>query len=437
MVVITLSLIGNLQQLDLSLILQRIEACAKTGLLVIKQGKQRLELYFRNGRLVCTGPTRAYATLADRLLQDGLITPQALEAVQYVVGSAQPGDTRMAWTLVDLGYVTHEDLRSWASIEAAKVIQALLLEKQGEIYFEDDVQPPPERLLVSLEVTPLLQANAQANDTPPHSPAISARSLELAQDLLSEIKNEAPALLSGAQLIGDALSFITTQQDEGTGSSLNLLADSVQFTSLPLAPPLQVSMPLPPMRINVSFMRPEMVLMPLDLSALREQNPQLQITPEQWRIFTRADGHTTLGDICRSLALPAEPVCQVAGELIALGLAHAIMPAQMPMYEMSPVSRDLQAAGLGNGYVAPGYAAAPAQPWAALSPAAEVAPPNTAPVPNPQDTQSQWGNGGNGATFVPGHGWVTGSQPLQPLQPGSSLSTAPVNTSYARVGQNG
>ena len=115
-------------------------------------------------------------------------------------------------------------------------------------------------------------------------------------------------------------------------------------------------------------MRPEMVLIPADLSSVREQNPQFQLTPEQWRLLTRVDGQTSLQIICQALTLPAEVVCRVAGELIAQGLLRIITPAMPVPFELSPVSRDMITSGLGNGYVSPGAAATIVQPWVALAP---------------------------------------------------------------------
>jgi len=179
-------------------------------------------------------------------------------------------------------------------------------------------------------------------------------------------------------------------------------------------------------------MRPEMVLLPLDLSALRHRNPQVQITPEQWRLLTRVDGRTSLQLICQELAMPSNLVCQLAGELIALGLIQVSMPMhQAPMDELSPVSRELITAGLANGYIAPGYAAIPSQPWAAITPTTETLPPYSSSS-IPFETKSQWGNGGNGATFVPGQGWIAAPQPLQPLQPSGPLYTT--HNVYAYVG---
>jgi len=101
-------------------------------------------------------------------------------------------------------------------------------------------------------------------------------------------------------------------------------------------------------------MTPEMVLVPTDLSSMREQNPRVQLTPEQWRLFTLADGCTSLKMACQALGVTGELVCLIVGELIALGLVHVTLPSAVPVNELSPVSRDLVASGVSNGYLTPG-----------------------------------------------------------------------------------
>ena len=131
-----------------------------------------------------------------------------------------------------------------------------------------------------------------------------------------------------------------------------------------------------------------------------------------------------------------ELLCQVAGELIAEGLIYLTTPGPQPQtYELSSVSRELAASGLGNGYVAPGYAAMTAPPWSSAVPAPPVMAPDVQSQfssPVQFETESQWGNGGNGATFVPGRGWIASPQPLQPLQPGGPLGSH--SGIYAQVG---
>ena len=122
-----MSLIGTLEQINLTNVLQRVEAYAKTGMCVIRQGAQRVELYFGEGRLICIGPVRADATLGERLVEAGVISPQALQAALGFMEAEEFSEMRLALTLIDLGYVDHETLRSWAEQQAIEVLQLLFM----------------------------------------------------------------------------------------------------------------------------------------------------------------------------------------------------------------------------------------------------------------------------------------------------------------------
>jgi hypothetical protein len=430
------SLIGNLDQLNLALVLQGIESYAKTGLLVIKQEEQWVELYFRDGRLMCIGPMRVNATLGDRLLQAGVISPSALQDVFFAAGTVQPGETRIALTLMDLGHVSHESLRAWAMKEASAVISVLLTWQSGELFFEDGLQPPADRLLVALSPAALLPATPPIAVTPqsPQKTQIETTS-PVIQGLQRPVAPSDPhpaTLLSVSQLIAETPSvFSSASSSEASLSPLNMFSDSDAYALPPLTPPMRVTAPLAPIHIDSAFfysLRPEMVMIPVDLSSLRQQNPQLQLTPEQWRVLTRADGRTSLQSACQELGMSSDSISQVVGELVVLGLIQISLPLQSPAKELSPVSRELIMAGLANGYVAPGSAASTAQPWMAITPTTDAFSPSFGSS-FPFETKSQWGNGGNGATFVPGQGWIANPQPMQPLQAGGPLYTT--NGAYA------
>jgi len=443
------SFVSTLEQLRLLEVLPRIEAHSKTGLLSVKQETQRVEFYFRNGKLMCIGPVRANAPLEERLLQAGVISSEALQESQRTIGP-QPGETRLVINLMDLGYTSRDDLRAWATQEACDVLRVLLQWRSGEVQFEDNVQPPNDRLLVALSPAALLAANVLPlpllTPEPPPARVTEVPSVQQVSPPQAQLQPTFPASalvptapvfafseMSGhssiSQLIANMPGFADVlPTPESPRPTADVLFEENHFTSpitdLP-AEPAWITTPLPPPRIDTSFMRPEMVLIPADLSSVREQNPQFQLTPEQWRLLTRVDGQTSLQMICQALTLPAEVVCRVAGELIAQGLLRIITPAMPVPFELSPVSRDMITSGFGNGYVSPGAAAAIVQPWVALSPITDALPPSFAvPVPGvPFETVSQWGNGGNGATFVPGRGWVTNPQPLYPLPASGPLYT--------------
>jgi Domain of unknown function (DUF4388) len=431
------SLIGQLEQLNLSLILQGIEKYAKTGLLIVKQDVQKVELYFREGRLMCIGPVRPDMSLGDRLLQAGVISSSALQDSLLAVGVAEPGETRLALTLMELGHVSHEGLRAWATNEASGVIQILLTWQNGEIYFEDEIQPPADRLLVSFSASSLLPAPppvaTPANPTRHETGAIRLQNIQPWNESTVSVQAQPAGLLSAAQLITEMPPISASFSSPLPSLSATNMFSDVNVQVIPqLSPPMRISQPLPPLRIDTSFMRPDMVLKPLDLSALRQQSPQLQITPGQWRILTRVDGRTTLQTACQELGISAELLCQVAGELIALGLIHVSMPTQQAsMNELPPVSADLFSPASNNGYVSYGNVVNTPQPWVAVTHTTDALPPSFGAHVS-YETMSQWGNGGTGATFVPGRGWVANPQPMQPLQPGSPFYTT--GGVYAPVG---
>ncbi len=496
-----MSLIGNLEQFSLANVLRRLETYEKNGLLVVKQGSRWVEFYFREGRLLCIGPVRTSTNLVDRLVQDGVFPSHTLAEILMAVADTDQSETRVALVLMERGYVTRDELRSWAMQKATSVLLPLLSWQTGEIYFEENTPAPSDRLLVSMSVSALLEAvPAQTQPTPPMQRAQGprpAQPFQPAQPETSEKPGRAVQPVQPAQLapqvqtapaVYSTVAFNTVHEQSGARStapapdvsnvptlmSASQFLDVSTFSSSPFATGLPateaqlptfsvpdephfpsplpdtedfsadsplgflssdapassiyaeaVMYPVAPRHIDTSFMRPEMILIPADLSAYREQNPQVQLTPEQWRILTRADGRTSLQIVCQDLALLPEIVCQLAGELVAEGLIHVSPPQHVQqMDELSPVSRELLASGLSNGYVAPGYAAASATPWSVSVPAlpsSDVLPHNSAPLPF--ETESQWGNGGNGATFVPGRGWVTTPQPVPPMQSGGAAMT--------------
>lgn len=471
-----MSLIGTLEYIPLTSVLLGLETHAKTGLLVVKHGASWVELYFRDGRLMCIGPVRTDASLGDRLLHDGVISAHALQEVLLALGTAPQGETRIALTLMDLGFVSREELRNWGTKKAIEVLQVLLSWSEGEIYFEDQVQTPPERLLVALSVQSLLPSIASMpplSQTPPVPPTpptaraqqqdVSAatqgapRTIPLApqQGTLSSaslvtLTPESPfsqSLKEMSPVAGrrqqppmpalperesiqpsaahDPLLHLFESSPANASPSTESLLPVFRFGDVveqrPAVPPTPVQVLVPPKQVDTSFLRPDTVLIPADLSAFRTQNAQVQLFPEHWRLLTRVNGNTTLQAACQELGMLPEMICQLAAELIALGLLH-VSPASSSSYE--PMPRELVATGPFQNQLASGLYAT-----GSSLPAPDIAMQFS---PSSFETQSQWGNGGNGAKFIPGRGWITGPQPLQPLEHGGSPSL--YSGSYSAVG---
>lgn len=440
-----MSFIGSLDQFDLSIILQRIESYKKTGLLVVKQGERLVEFSFRQGELLCIGPVRPDVSLADRLLQVGVISREAYQEAALRSGTDPYREVGAALALIDLGHVNQQSLYRWALSEATRVIEALVAWTDGEIYFEENQQPPNDRLLIALPISSLLpEQPAEALVQPvaigllPSTvvapPTYSAASLT--QSSISDaptMHGEEPTFFDDTTAMTSISASLFTSS--GAMPDTERHTDALSRSSMEtLLPPQAVTTPVAHVPVNTSYMQPQMVLTPVDLSAYREQNPRIPFTPDQWRLFTRADGQTTLHAAAQELSMSPDQVCQVAGELVALGVITLSLSAHRygEMNELSPVSREYIQAGLSNGMMAPGYAATPAQPWDAAQPSPNLR--GSFSLPHPIETHSQWGNGGNGAIFVLGNGWVVAPTNAQPSQPLPMSQHDARNRVYAKAG---
>lgn len=370
-------LIGTLERIDIKSVLQRIETHSKTGQLIVRQEKQWLEMYFRDGHLMCVGPVQMYGNLGERLCQTGVISVLILQEALQILGTTQPSETRMALTLMDLGYVKNEELRVWATHSFSEVLQQLLSWSTGQVSFEEHATPPTDRLLVALSVSSLLTSldGATVSSAQPTqatiieqptiaTTAIESPSAKLLKAPFPQYVSSAPTLVEMSQFMtgynhsaaSDARSVRLPEfvNAHGTLSASALLAPTATTASTPEPnnpllnflsdvveeQPLQaqtLAKIVKAHRVDTKFMQPDMLLMPRDISGLYDQNTQIELTPEQWRVLTLVDGTVSLKHACQVLMMHPDILCQIAGELLSLGLISVDY-----MYEASVSQEALQ-----------------------------------------------------------------------------------------------
>ena len=406
-----MSLVVSLERFSLASILRGIESNGKTGILKIHRGGKWVELYFRQGQLVCIGPIRSNITLGDRLLSAGIISQQALQEALAFIGEAELSETRIVLTLIDLGHVSHESLYAWAAKEAADVIGVLLTWRTGEFGFEEEVQPPIDRLLIALQTPSLLPSSS--SDEP--SPVETAVAIEQEQAVSRMNVADPPTLVLPVQFFSERAS--APQDASSSFISVESLVtlpetDSGPPTTPPVLAPRRTTRPLPLTPIDISFMTPGMVLIPADLSELRNQNLELELTPEQWQLIALANGSISLQQACLALDMPSERICQIVGELIALGLVTLSTSAFGPLNDASPALKEAMVAGTMSSYTSSADSA------------------RSFSSSGPVETVSQWGNGGSNATFVLGGGWVVATPASQLAQRSGPLDVP----TYAQAG---
>lgn len=427
------SFIGSLDQFDLSIILQKIEEYHKTGLLVVKQGDRSVELSFRQGQFLCLGPVKPHISLGERLLSAGIISQEARQAVEGMLGEKCYSETDSALAFLNSGYVDKSSLFRWATIEAVQVLEALFTWQSGDIYFEADAPAPSQRLLIALSITSLLAAIpttsvAQSDSGKSSEPAPVPQQKQPAI-ASPETQLSSSALLSGIELPvsreRDTDSISKLRDEAGQSAQTTHTAQTGQ-SGITRHTPQRVTGQIPPIRVNIAMMQPDMVLTPADLSQHRESNPPVCLTPDQWRLLTRADGQTTLLIAAHELAMSRNQVCQAAGELAELGLVTLSQRNAPPAY--APVDYQYPAyPGMQADVISPNRGEYPVQSYVTPPPM-----PAYARGQMPIETDSQWGNGGNGATFVLGNGWVVAPPPAS--SPRGDVEIPQDNRVYAKAG---
>ena len=361
-----MSFIGSLDQFDLSIILQKIEEYQKTGVLTIRRGATVVELCFRQGQMVCIGPIKPGLTIGERLVRAGVISSEVCASVELALGERASSEYEAVKTFLETHYIDEKRLVAWASTESSQVLTAILGWEEGDLYFEAEQLPPAHRYTIPLSVTALFpsQPGAALAATSAAIDDSSADGVERHTDALS------PALVAEAQ-------------------------QTVPTTDTLL--------------INPSLIHPSMRLAPADLAAYRDSNGQVLLTPEQWRLFTRADAETTLAIAAHELHMAPDQVCQIACELHALGLVNILpSPMHLPFLGTATFARNQVVREAGDSMGANGSYGLRQPEMAYLAAAAHQH------TRQPIETQSQWGNGGNGATFQLGNGWVVA--PAAPQQ---------------------
>jgi hypothetical protein len=365
------SFIGSLDQFDLSIILQKIEEYRKTGLLIVKQDELTIELWFRQGQLMCIGPVKPGVTAGARLVEAGVISTTACYSIEHMLGERRSNEYDAINAFIAAHYLNREGIMQWAAKEASQVLDVILTWENGDLYFEEDQLPPAHRYPVPLSITSLLPAALQVSL--PAAPAPVAAPAQAALSYHVSALSPQP---------------VTHRYTADYERHTDALAPSRREVR-----PQQVTGPLAPVQIDPLLIQPDMVLAPVDLSAYRESNAQVTLTPEQWQLLTHANGETTLGEAAHELHMLPAQVRRIACELQALGLVTILSPGASNMLPVMGGSAETEAfAGFQQ---------------------ADVAQMSYTPAGLPIETVSQWGNGGNGAKFQLGSGWVISPAPSQ------------------------
>src|ERR1700730_1595144 len=138
--------------------LKKVESQSRNGLLTIKNGDRRVELYFQHGECISVFDTSMQDTLEDRRLLEEIVNQDIDQKVPKVRPVRAGKEGNVAHMLVDQGYVTREQIDEWIMRRAGHILQQIFTWSRCEVFFADSVTPPAERLLMTHDRRSLIDA---------------------------------------------------------------------------------------------------------------------------------------------------------------------------------------------------------------------------------------------------------------------------------------
>lgn len=136
-----MALNGNLHDFSLTQLLNLVSVARKTGLLVIENGPQHVQLNFVEGKLAC-----ARLSMADSVLLDVLERSRRISSAQgRLLRERGRGmsEKELGLMLVNAGYITQRQALDCLQTHYLELISELFGWRAGQFRFENN-QPPPE-----------------------------------------------------------------------------------------------------------------------------------------------------------------------------------------------------------------------------------------------------------------------------------------------------
>ncbi len=153
-----MALKGRLRDISLNQLLNLVKLARKTGALTIEGEQGRVELYFKEGKVVHAS-LNGDGDLARLLLKFGRLQEQQLRAVLQQLSA--PDDKELGLRLINAGYVSKNDILRAIRRHTMDVVLTALAWEDGKFHFEPNKAPPPERIVVPINLDSIVREGDQ------------------------------------------------------------------------------------------------------------------------------------------------------------------------------------------------------------------------------------------------------------------------------------
>lgn len=149
-----LALEGDLRIFQPAELLQLLQLAQASGRFELERGSERVDLVFKNGRLISARTSGVAVHVGDVLVHRGVLTRDALELV-LSMQQDQPGE-RIGHMLVTSGAVTEAQAVQAIREVVSRVVYGVLLWREGHFRFAPGSESDPEDIRLDLDLDRLI-----------------------------------------------------------------------------------------------------------------------------------------------------------------------------------------------------------------------------------------------------------------------------------------
>jgi glycine/D-amino acid oxidase-like deaminating enzyme len=149
-----LALEGDLRIFQPAELLQLLQLAQASGRFELERGSERVDLVFKNGRLISARTSGVAVHVGDVLVHRGVLTRDALELV-LSMQQDQPGE-RIGHMLVTSGAVTEAQAVQAIREVVSRVVYGVLLWREGRFRFAPGEEESPEDIRLDLDLDRLI-----------------------------------------------------------------------------------------------------------------------------------------------------------------------------------------------------------------------------------------------------------------------------------------
>ena len=145
---------GDIIDFPLPEVVQLIAMGRKTGKLTIDNDGEGICICFTDGFAVCAHPLYQKDKIGNILVRNGIVNSEHIDAALYKQRKLKKKDRqlRIGTILVDMGYLTEEDLVFFIENEIKNTIYKVLSENRGKYEFTNDYDLSEQDIVGSLNV---------------------------------------------------------------------------------------------------------------------------------------------------------------------------------------------------------------------------------------------------------------------------------------------